>query len=127
MTIIHAAIRICPVCGYEFPKIEIKIESTPTEAPILKAQVEPKEYEVIHTAYDVHQKTGKKDSVKITYTTGINCIYEWVFPETSTQWGDFYYKKFCKEMGMSEPFPRNADDFVVRPDLKMANKQMKKP
>jgi DNA repair protein RadD len=40
-TIIHAAIRICPVCGHEFPKTEIQIKTTPTEAPILKAQIEP--------------------------------------------------------------------------------------
>jgi len=114
--------KICPVCGHEFPKVEIQINNTPTEAPILKSQIEPQEYEVIATDFNLHKKEGKKDSVKITYTTGINCIYEWIFPETSTQWGDFYYRKFCRDMGMSEPFPNCADDFVIRPDLKTASK-----
>lgn len=121
-TIIHAAIRVCPVCGYEFPKNEIQINNRPAEAPILKSQVEPEEHEVNATYYDVHKKDGKKDSVKITYSTGINFVYEWVFPETSTQWGDFYYRKFCKEMGISEPYPRSAEAFIECGDLRMATK-----
>jgi len=122
MTIIHAAMRVCPVCGHEFPKNDIQIASTPTEAPILKAQIEPEEYQVVATYFDVHKKEGKRDSVKITYSTGLNSIYEWVFPETTTQWGDFYYRKFCHEMGMNEPYPRSADDFVSRPDLHTATR-----
>lgn len=122
MTIIHAAIRVCPICGHVFPVNDIQINQTPSEAPILKAQIEPEEYNVISTYFDLHKKEGKKDSVKITYNTGLNSIYEWVFPETTTQWGDFYYRKFCREMGMVEPYPRSADDFIARPDLKSATR-----
>ena len=121
-TIIHAAIRVCPVCGYEFPKSEIQIKTTPTEAPILKAQIEPEEIDVSYTEYSVHKKEGKKDSVRIIYSHGLGTISEWVFPEANTQWGNFYYRKFCKELGLSEPYPVDAESFIDRPDLRSAVK-----
>jgi len=70
----------------------------------------------------LHRKEGKPDSVKIAYSHGLGCINEWVFPASNTQWGHFYYCKFCREMGMAEPYPRTADEFVGRPDLKEAVK-----
>lgn len=121
-TIIHAAIRVCPVCGYTFPVNDIKINQRPAEAPILKAQIEPEEISVSYTDYSVHKKEGKKDSVRIMYSHGLGTVSEWVFPEANTQWGNFYYRKFCKELGLSEPYPVNADDFTARPDLRMAVK-----
>lgn len=119
-TIIHAAIRICPVCGFIFPVNDIQIKTTPTEAPILKAQIEPEEIVVSYTEYSIHKKEGKKDSVRIIYSHGLGTVSEWVFPEANTQWGNFYYRKFCKEMGMTEPYPVDADGFVARPDLRSA-------
>ena len=113
-TIIHAAIRVCPVCGHEFPKNEIQIKTTPTEAPILKAQIEPELLEISYTEYSVHKKEGKKDSVRIIFSHGLGTVSEWVFPEANTQWGNFYYRKFCKELGLSEPYPATAVDFLDR-------------
>ena len=120
--IIGASYRVCPVCGYVFPENQIYINNRPVEAPVLKAQIEPEEIIVTYTEYSLHHKEGKKESVKITYSHGLGTVSEWVFPESNTQWGDFYYRKFCKEMGMTEPYPRMADEFVSRPDLREAKR-----
>jgi DNA repair protein RadD len=120
MTIIHAACRVCPICGYVFPLSEVYVNTTPVNAPVLKSQIEPEEIIVTYTDYSIHTKEGKKNSVKITYSHAMGSVNEWVFPETTTQWGDFYYRKLCKEMGLSEPYPRTAEDFVYRPDLRAA-------
>ena len=113
-TIIHAAIRVCPVCGHEFPESEYKIEGKASEAPILKAQVEPEELEVWSTEWVLHRKEGKKDSVRVNFSTGLATISEWIFPESSTQWGNFYYRKTCKELGLKQPYPETAMDFLER-------------
>lgn len=121
-TIIHAAIRVCPICGHEFPPNEIRISNVPTDAPILKAQIEPEEIDVTFTEYMVHKKEGKADSVRINYSYGLGTISEWVFPASNTQWGHFYYCKFCEQIGMAQPYPSNADEFIGRPDLREAVK-----
>lgn len=120
--IIGASYRVCPVCGYVFPENQIYINNRPVEAPVLKAQIEPEEIIVTYTEYSLHRKEGKKESVKITFSHGLGTISEWVFPESNTQWGDFYYRKFCREMGMVEPYPSRADEFVSRPDLREAKR-----
>lgn len=122
MTIIHAACRVCPICGHVFPENQIYINNRPVEAPVLKSQIEPIEYAVTYTDYAVHKKEGKKDSVKITYSHNMGSVSEWIFPETTTQWGDFFYRKLCKEMRLSEPYPRTAEDFVYRCDLRSATR-----
>jgi DNA repair protein RadD len=111
---IHAAVRLCPVCGYAFPESEYKIERKASEAPILKAQVEPDELEVWSTEWVLHRKEGKKDSVRVNFSTGLATISEWIFPESSTQWGDFFYRKTCKELGLAAPYPVTAMDFLDR-------------
>jgi DNA repair protein RadD len=122
MTIILAGLRLCPICGHEFPPPAPMLLETPSEAPILKGQEELAAFDIDETTYDVHAKPGKPLSVKITYWAGMSTIPEWIFPESSTQWGDFYYRKTCREMGLAEPYPRTAAEFVARWDLPQAVK-----
>lgn len=112
MMIIFAGLRKCPYCGHEFPPVEIAIETKPIEAPILKAQIEPEEIEVTFTEYVVHKKEGKKNSVRVNFSHALGTISEWIFPEADTQWGHFYYCKACREMGLIEPYPKTAEEFV---------------
>jgi DNA repair protein RadD len=114
--IIHAAIRVCPYCGYEFPKIEIEVRQTPSEAPILKKEIVPECVEVLETEYEVWQKPDKKPSVKITYRIGeFDRICEWIFPESGNQAGAFYYGRFCAGLGLEYPYPKTAAEFVDLP------------
>lgn len=120
--IIFAGLRVCPHCGHEFPPSEYKINNKPSEAPILKSQIEPEEYDVTHTEYVIHRKEGKKESVRVNYSHAFGTISEWIFPEAATQWANFYYRKACREMGLSEPYPETAAEFVDRLDLPQAEK-----
>lgn len=120
MTIILAGLKVCPICGFEFPIPPPALLPTPAESPILKSQQELEMHDVADTVFEIHRKAGKKDSVKITYWVGLSTVNEWIFPESSTQWGDFFYRKTCREMGISEPFPATAEEFVSRWNLPKA-------
>lgn len=113
--LVLASVRACPYCGYEFPKVEVQIESKPSEAPLLKSQEpppEPEELNVESTEYRLHIKEGKPESVCITYRCGMTDIREWVFPAASNQYGQFQYRKFCIGIGMDYPYPETARDFL---------------
>lgn len=113
--LVLASVRVCPYCGFEFPKVEIQIESTPAQAPLLKSQeppAQPEELEVDNTEYRIHIKIGKPDSVCITYHCGLTDVREWISPESSNQFGNFYYRKFCEEIRLEYPYPPTARDLL---------------
>jgi DNA repair protein RadD len=113
--LVLASVRVCPYCGYEFPKVEVQIEEKPSEAPLLKSQEtppEPEELQVDATEYRLHIKEGKPESVCVTYRCGLVDIREWVFPSASNQYGQFQYRKFCIGIGMEYPYPETARDFL---------------
>jgi DNA repair protein RadD len=113
--LVLAAVRVCPRCGFVFPKVEIQIESKPSEAPLLKSQVppaEPEKLDVEYTEYRLHTKTGKPDSVCITYHCGLQDVREWICPESGGQLGQYFYGQFCKAIGIQYPYPPTARDFL---------------
>ena len=114
--IIAAGYRICPVCGHEFPEETPKIAPRPIQAPVLKSQIVPLEYEVDSVRYARHQKQGKRDSVRAEYTCGILVFKEWIFPDASTPQQQFYYGKLLSAAGMPyESWPRSVDAFLANP------------
>lgn len=116
--LILAQIKVCPYCGFIFPKVEVQIESSPVEAPILKSQVvqdPPQELDVISTEFRIHRKEGKSPSVRIVYNCGMREVSEWISPEAGNQWGSFFYQKACKNIGLSYPYPETAEEFLDRP------------
>jgi DNA repair protein RadD len=120
-TIILAGLRTCPVCGFEFPPPALDIRPRPAEAPILKEDVQEEELQVTETWWDIHHKPDKPDTVKITYLCGaLDTVREWISPQSGNQWGDFHYRKFCKSIGMTEPYPATAADFLDRESLPQA-------
>lgn len=114
--IIAAGFRICPVCGHEFPAPEPKIAPRPVEAPVLKSQILPQEYEVTGCRYCRHQKQGKKDSIRVEYTCGFLTFKEWVFPDAGTPQLAFYYGKFMSAAGVEyKDWPRTVEAFLSAP------------
>jgi DNA repair protein RadD len=104
-SIIAAGCRHCPDCGYEFPPPALKVHSKPTEAPILKSQIVPTRHDVVSTAWFVHRKPGRPDSVRIEYSTGGNLgtvLTEWIFPEVDNEKGRFFYWQWCKDSGSKQ-------------------------
>lgn len=111
-SIVHASLRQCPDCGYEFPKPEIKIQKQSGKDAVLSTEIQATEFNVDKTTYNVHKKAGKNDSVRIDYQCGIQRISEWIFPESMSQAQNYYYEKFCKEAGIDSPYPKSAKEFT---------------
>lgn len=86
--LVHAAYRVCPECGAEFPKIEKKHATRHSDAGILSGEVVTEEIEVAEVFYSVHTKKGADGSapktMKVSYQpTGIRAdlISEWICVE----------------------------------------------
>jgi DNA repair protein RadD len=107
-SIIHAGIRECPDCGFIFPPPEISIAAQAASEAVLSNQIQPKIFNVQKTEYHVHKKSGRPDSVKVTYQCGLNFISEWIFPQAKNT---YYYKQWCAKAGIHN-YPTTAQDFV---------------
>lgn len=69
-SLIHLSVMECPDCGHIFPqkdKQKDKHDEKASNADILSKWKKPQEYEVLNTSYSRHQKTGKPDSVRVSY------------------------------------------------------------
>lgn len=77
---VHAAVRCCPECGFEFPSNELDITVRASTAAVLSTQIVPIEYKVLSVTYKRNTgKDGKPDSMMVTYNTLSGQIREWVF------------------------------------------------
>lgn len=76
-SILAAAVRQCPDCGYQFPPPEIKVEATATTLAILSA-ARPEWGEVSSIAFSRHEKPGKPPSLRVDYCCGLASHSEWI-------------------------------------------------
>lgn len=86
--LVHAAYRVCPECGAEFPKPEKKHATKHSDQAILSGEVVVEELEVDEVFYSVHTKRGAGPehprTLKVSYQPkGIRAdlISEWVCVE----------------------------------------------
>ena len=80
--VVHAGLRNCTNCGYEFPPPEVSHSPTAYEGAVLTHEIKPETIEVTDVRYRIHKKIGKPDSVRIDYDCGLLTTYsEWVCPE----------------------------------------------
>ena len=74
----------CVDCGFVFPIIERKIKHSRKAAVVEVMSSEPKISEIPQwldvkfTRYELHQKAGSSASVKVTYKSQAQWVYEWV-------------------------------------------------
>ena len=80
-TVNHAAVRNCIECGFEFPAPALNHSTKSYSGAMLSTQVEAEWMDVDAVSYDLHQKEGKPDSVKVTYTCGMVRVSEWLCPD----------------------------------------------
>jgi len=140
-TIVAAATRICPECGYEFPfEEEDKHGATATNASILSDDIDPQDYRETHKITDVsylrHEKAGKPPSLRVDYYAGWNRVgSEWICLEhggyaraKAVAW----WKKRVSET-MSLPVPGDIDGalitapFLLKPSAITINTRGKYP
>lgn len=80
-TVNHAAVRNCIECGFEFPAPALNHSTKSYGGAMLSSQVEAEWLDVDTVDYALHQKEGKPDSVKVTYTCGMVRQSEWLCPD----------------------------------------------
>ena len=85
--IFSRAVRACPNCGWEIPKIEVeRMEAEDREKKMhdIKAAnrnilgSDPEELEVNEVTVHRHRKMGKPDSIRVQYRCGLSIIKEWI-------------------------------------------------
>lgn len=116
---VHASLKYCPGCGYEFPvdeAVEAKIGKL--EKVEFNKVPDPEEYTVTHVEYYPHESraTGKK-LIKVEYQCGMTLRFnEWVcLPD--------YYSGYAVDKARDwwedrsdEPFPDSVDEFMFLAD-----------
>lgn len=80
-TVNHAASRVCIECGFQFPAPTLNHSTRSYGGALLSSQVEAEWLDVDTVDYALHQKEGKPDSVKVTYTCGLVRVSEWLCPD----------------------------------------------
>ena len=80
-TIVHAAAKICPECGFEFPAPLLNHGSSSYSGAMLSSQVVAEWVDVDDVLYSRHKKEGKPDSIKVTYYSGMLSVSEWLCPD----------------------------------------------
>lgn len=81
-SLVHAAVRECPDCGFLFPVEEANHDTIAYSGALLRSQIQPTVHEVTSWSWTRHVKPGKPDSVKVTYQCGLMRRFsEWICPE----------------------------------------------
>ncbi|HBT76943.1 MAG TPA: DNA helicase, partial [Planctomycetaceae bacterium] len=116
LAIVHAAVAVCPDCGFEFPLPERDThETTASNEGILSGEVTDTEYDVREVYYHVHTKRGAAESepksMRVDYRIGFNQHQsEWVFPEHAG-WARKKFEKWWSDRSHDPP-PENAEHAV---------------
>ena len=113
-SLVHASVRCCPDCGFEFPvNEEPKIERTAADVPMLSKDAASPRH-VIERKFHYHEKAGKVPSVKCTYLVqGYVAINEWHcpghqgFPKSKAD-------RWWMKHGGERPFPKSALEWLDR-------------
>ncbi|GHT32584.1 hypothetical protein FACS1894214_4510 [Planctomycetales bacterium] len=114
--IVHAAVVVCPDCGYEFPPPEKdKHEANAANEGILTGEIIDTAFDVQDVAYFVHTKRGADESdpktMRIDYQVGLNEFKtEWVCPE-HTGWARKKFEKWWAERS-DDPVPETTEEAV---------------
>jgi len=76
--LLHPTVKVCDVCGHEF-KFKTSLSKTADTIEVVRTEkYRPKWYDVDQISYVLHEKEGKKTSLKVTYRIGLLTINEWI-------------------------------------------------
>lgn len=112
--VVHAAISICPDCGYEFPTKDLELSTKASSAQVFSFQ-EPEKLslEVLDMKVRRHNgRFGKPDTMRVTYTTMVSTVNEFICFDHPV--GSFPYTKAIK-WAMQDPewrpgYPSNLEE-----------------
>ena len=81
------AIRVCPHCGWEIPKVEVeRAEAEEREKKMHEAEAsrrsilgsQPEHLDVAAVIVERHRKAGSPDSIRVQYRCGLSTFREWI-------------------------------------------------
>lgn len=76
-TFTHASVRFCENCGFEF-RFQVKIKDRASTDEIISEDApEIGTFEIIRIMYSAHKKTGKPDSLRVTYYSNLRGFSEY--------------------------------------------------
>lgn len=105
---VHASVRLCPFCNYEFPiETKLKVEAS-TEVLVRGDTPVVEEFEITHVSYTVHRKAGKPDMMKVAYCGDMRAFYEYVCFEHDNFAGRKARQWWRKRTGRE--FPESTED-----------------
>ena len=112
--LVHASVRVCTCCGYEFPPSEEARHAATADITPIMSTAEPVWHAVTGRTFREHPpKSGKPPTVKITYMLGLKAQNEWLCPGHSG-FAKAKSDRFWRAHGGALPFPRSADEFLDR-------------
>lgn len=99
--LVHAGVRECPGCGNLFPENEAAKHGTEAaDAVVVAALEKPRTYTVDRVEYERYSKTGKPDSVKVTYWCGPSTFSEWLPVLDDRSYVKKHYISWCWQRGI---------------------------
>lgn len=113
-SLVHASVRQCPDCGFEFPIDDSpKIQAQAEDVPML-SKGEATWRPVTRRRFAFHEgKGGKPPSVKVTYSQGLTQFNEWLCFEHSG-YAQSKAHRWWSQHGGARPFPRNVLEALER-------------
>lgn len=100
-TYIHASLRLCPHCGFEFP-YQVKFASEAgTDEVMVDETPQVEDFKVDRVIYQKHLKEGRPDSIKVSYYCGLRrftayvCLEHDGFPSKKAR--DWWRKAWKEE------------------------------
>jgi DNA repair protein RadD len=77
--ILATAVRVCPICGHEFPPPEPELYGTAAgDKLIVRKEDRIFDYNVDAVRYSEHAPPGKEPSMKVEYDCGFRSFPEWI-------------------------------------------------
>lgn len=122
--IVHASVRVCPCCGFQFPIDDSpKITAQASHTPIL-SDAEPEWYPVSGQTFNFHEKVGGLPSVRIEYRVGMKVHKTWVCPQHSG-FAKSKADRWWAQHDGKRPFPASVDEFLDRADELLETAEVK--
>lgn len=77
-TMTHSSVRICPTCGFEFPRT-VKFGATAgNDKLIADSEFQIEIFKVDRVVYAYHHKEGRPDAIKVSYYCGLRFFHEYI-------------------------------------------------
>lgn len=120
---VHAALKYCPVCGYEFETTEeVQAAMGEMKKVDFNKLPDPEPYDVERVEYEAHEsRNSGKTLIKATYFTGyLNPkFHEWIcLPDNYDGFAVNQARAWWEER-TNEPFPETVEEFLFLSDTLM--------